>query len=92
MILNVTLEDTYKDSELDVKFGENADCCCDCESEGEMAVDFGEIQTITDSGPKDYDRLKNRPSINEHVLIGGENSLESIGIGLSSNQEIAKLF
>lgn len=92
MTLNVTLEDTYKDSELDVKFGESCDCGRECESDTEMDVDFGEVQTITAGGTKDYDRLQNRPSINEHVLVGGENSLESIGIGLTSNQEIAKLF
>ena len=57
-----------------------------------MDVDFGEVQTITSSGPKDYDKLDNRPSINEHMLIGGENSLESLGIGLADNQAISKLF
>lgn len=29
---------------------------------------------------KDYDRLDNRPAINGHLLVGGENSLEDIGI------------
>ena len=41
---------------------------------------------------KNYDRLSNRPSINEHLLVGGENSLAELGIGRASNADIARLF
>ena len=41
---------------------------------------------------KNYDLLSNRPSINEHLLVGGENSLEELGIGRASNSDIARLF
>lgn len=41
---------------------------------------------------RNYDKLNNRPSINEHLLIGGENTLEEIGIARATNADIARLF
>ena len=43
-------------------------------------------------GTTDYTQLTNVPSINEHILSGGENSLASIGIGRASSADINKLF
>ena len=43
-------------------------------------------------GETNYDRLRNRPYINEHLLVGGENSLSDIGIGRANNTDIARLF
>ena len=40
----------------------------------------------------DYNQLSNRPSINEHLLVGGENTLEEIGIARANNADIARLF
>lgn len=40
----------------------------------------------------DYDELTNKPCINEHELRGGENTLEEIGIALSSITAINRLF
>lgn len=47
---------------------------------------------IDDSGSKDYDLLNNKPKINNHELRSGENSLEEIGIALSSITAINQLF
>lgn len=41
---------------------------------------------------RDYDRLNNRPSINEHLLHGGENTLDEIGIARATSADIARLF
>lgn len=41
---------------------------------------------------KNYDLLNNRPSINEHLLVGGENTLEELGIGRATNTDITRLF
>lgn len=41
---------------------------------------------------RNYDKLNNRPSINEHLLVGGENTLEEIGIARANNADIARLF
>ena len=43
-------------------------------------------------GGSDYNRLRNRPAINEHLLVGGENSLLDIGIGRANNVDINRLF
>lgn len=40
----------------------------------------------------DYNQLSNRPSINEHLLVGGENTLEEIGIARANNADITRLF
>ena len=40
----------------------------------------------------DYNQLSNHPSINEHLLVGGENTLEEIGIARATNADIARLF
>lgn len=47
---------------------------------------------VIDRGTTDYNLLRNRPSINEHVLTGGENTLESLGIGRASMADINRLF
>lgn len=39
-----------------------------------------------------YSMLTNLPSINDHVLAGGENTLASLGIGRASNADINRLF
>ena len=41
---------------------------------------------------RNYDKLNNRPSINEHLLIGGENSLSDLGIGRAKNTDVNRLF
>ena len=41
---------------------------------------------------RNYDLLSNRPAINEHLLVGGENSLAELGIGRATNTDIARLF
>ena len=43
-------------------------------------------------GTSDYTQLTNVPSINEHTLSGGENSLVSLGIGRASTADINRLF
>ena len=43
-------------------------------------------------GVKDYGRLSNKPTINEHELRAGENTLEEIGIGLASALDVINLF
>lgn len=43
-------------------------------------------------GTTDYNELTNKPSINEHVLTGGENTLTSLGIGRASIEDINRLF
>lgn len=43
-------------------------------------------------GEANYERLRNRPCINEHLLVGGENSLSDIGIGRANNTDISRLF
>lgn len=61
----------------------------------EVEVSFGTVQTITRNAPgvtNDYNQLSNRPKINNHLLRGGENSLAQLGIGLSSNTAINRLF
>ena len=58
------------------------------------------IETVTMDAPtpvisrieRDYNRLNNRPSINEHLLVGGENSLSDLGIGRANNADIGRLF
>lgn len=40
----------------------------------------------------DYTNLRNKPAINEHELRAGDNTLEEIGIGRSSNTAIDNLF
>lgn len=39
-----------------------------------------------------YANLRNKPAINEHELRAGDNTLEEIGIGKSSNTAINNLF
>lgn len=53
------------------------------------AEDYGIVQEEVIS---DYGMLNNLPSINEHVLTGGENTLASLGIGRASSADINKLF
>ena len=43
-------------------------------------------------GEVSYSMLQDKPSINEHQLISGENTLRQIGIGLSTNRAIDRLF
>lgn len=58
------------------------------------------IETVTMDAPtpvisrieRNYDRLNNRPSINEHILAGGENSLSDLGIGRANDTDISRLF
>ena len=59
--------------------------------EGELLkADFGE--TYGSAGISDYADIKNKPSINGHELTGGENSLESLGVGRASSANINRLF
>ena len=48
--------------------------------------------TVVSRIERDYDRLNNRPSINEHLLHGGENTLDEIGIARAASADIARLF
>lgn len=50
------------------------------------------VKVIERGGTTDYNLLRNRPSINEHILTGGENTLESLGIGRASMADINRLF
>ena len=45
-----------------------------------LRVDFGEVNTASVPMTTDYDDLDNRPSINGHLLVGGENDLSDLGI------------
>ena len=40
----------------------------------------------------DYTILFNKPKINDHQLASGNNSLQDLGIGLSTNRAIDRLF
>lgn len=57
-----------------------------------MSARIPGVKVIDRGGTTDYNLLRNRPSINEHVLTGGENTLESLGIGRASMADINKLF
>ena len=57
-----------------------------------MSAHIPGVKVIDRGGTTDYNLLRNRPSINEHVLTGGENTLESLGIGHASMADINKLF
>ena len=50
------------------------------------------IKDGSEQGTKDYNRLINRPKINSHELVGGENTLAQIGIGRSTNRAVDRLF
>lgn len=52
----------------------------------------GGLSTTTGARISDYERLKNKPAINEHELRGGENTLAEIGLGLTTNTAILSLF
>lgn len=58
----------------------------------EDVVTMGSPVAVVSRIEKDYDRLNNRPSINEHLLVGGENSLSDLGIELAKNADITRLF
>lgn len=57
-----------------------------------MSAHIPGVKVIERGGTTDYNLLRNRPSINEHVLTGGENTLESLGIGRASMADINRLF
>lgn len=50
------------------------------------------IRDGSGQGTRDYNHLINKPKINSHELVGGENTLAQIGIGRSTNQAIDRLF
>lgn len=58
----------------------------------EDVVDMETRSDIIVRTVKNYDLLNNRPAINEHLLVGGENSLEELGIGRANNTDITRLF
>lgn len=60
------------------------------ESNQELRVGFKGLQTVSSAG--DYSKLKNKPAINEHQLMDGENTLVSIGIGKTTNTAVERLF
>jgi len=58
-----------------------------------ITAQFGGVRVIArGGGTTDYNELTNKPSINEHVLTGGENALTSLGIGRASIEDINRLF
>ena len=57
-----------------------------------MSAHIPGVKVIDRGGTNDYNLLRNRPSINDHVLTGGENTLESLGIGRASMADINRLF
>ncbi len=60
------------------------------ESNQELQVSFEGFQSASSAG--DYSRLRNKPAINEHLLHDGENTLESMGIGKTTNTAVERLF
>ena len=48
-------------------------------------------RVIASSGTSDYDKLKNKPAINEHELRGGNNTLEEIGVTSLSNMDLINI-
>lgn len=50
------------------------------------------IKDGSGQGTNNYNHLINKPKINSHELVGGENTLIQIGIGRSTNQAIDRLF
>lgn len=71
----------HEDSPMKVEFGARG---------GDFAAQFDPINLVTIGGT--YDKLINRPSINEHLLVGGENSLLDLGIGCANGEDITRLF
>lgn len=61
-----------------------------CQNQGTFVAQFDPVQMVTIGGS--YDQLINRPSINEHELVGGENSLQDLGIGRATTSDILRLF
>lgn len=57
-----------------------------------LNITTGNLVVREYSGEMDYDVLLNKPAINEHVLVGGENSLDDIGIGLARTADINRIF
>ena len=57
-----------------------------------LKADFGTVQTRTAVQQNDYTFIRNKPSINNHVLRNGENALSDLGIGLCRNADISRLF
>lgn len=61
------------------------------EREEQLRIGFRNVQTITRM-TDDYGALRNKPSINEHQLTSGENTLASLLIGKCGNTDINRLF
>lgn len=70
-----------EDNPMKVEFGARG---------GDFAAQFDPINFVTVR--RNYDELLNRPSINEHLLVGGENSLYDLGIGRADGGDITRLF
>ena len=58
---------------------------------GVISVPYGGY-TSGGEGTSDYTVLFNKPKINDHQLNSGNNSLQDLGIGLSTNRAIDRLF
>ena len=63
---------------------------CLQESSQEIRVGFEGLQAASADG--DYSGLRNKPAINGHLLQSGENSLESMRIGKTTNTAVERLF
>ena len=61
-------------------------------NQDKMTARIPGVKVIERGGTADYNELTNKPSINEHVLTGGENTLTSLGIGRASIEDINRLF
>lgn len=59
---------------------------------GVISVPYGGYTGSGGEGVGDYTILSNKPKINDHQLSSGNNSLQDLGIGLSTNRAIDRLF
>ncbi len=89
--LTLTL-DPEEQRKLNVRFNEQEQRFGSVrEQEEQLRIGFRNVQTISRM-TDDYGALRNKPSINEHQLTSGENTLASLLIGKCSTADINRLF
>ena len=91
----IRIQGSKTDAEMDVGFTNSSPTLPvrAIDQSGELRTNFQNMQVVTErSAVTSYQELANKPSINEHVLRSGENTLDELGIGLARNTAIDRLF
>ena len=71
-----------------LKFTEDADLGLSFRDDSDLALGFGQTQIVETS---DYDKLHNKPSINE-VTLEGNKTFEDLGDHMLTNIEIKQIY